>query len=102
MGGIVALKFIAGHPDRVLSGTLGGIGWLPLGGGLKRFGRPLKFEWVGVLRSVPWAGQRRAKPSAAKPLTATTGPDNRALLNAGVVRHSAMEARVPVHAKPAV
>lgn len=29
MGGMVALKLIAEHPDRVLSGTLGGMGWLP-------------------------------------------------------------------------
>jgi pimeloyl-ACP methyl ester carboxylesterase len=29
MGGLVALKLIAEHPDRVLSGTLGGMGWLP-------------------------------------------------------------------------
>jgi pimeloyl-ACP methyl ester carboxylesterase len=35
MGGIVALKFIAEHPDRVLSGTLGGMGWLPEGSGLQ-------------------------------------------------------------------
>jgi serine-type D-Ala-D-Ala carboxypeptidase len=36
MGGIVALKFISEHPDRVLSGTLGGMGWLPEGGGLQK------------------------------------------------------------------
>jgi pimeloyl-ACP methyl ester carboxylesterase len=36
MGGIVALKFIAQHPDRVISGTLGGMGWLPQGGMLQR------------------------------------------------------------------
>ena len=36
MGGIVALKFIAEHPDRVLSGILGGMGWLPQGSGLQR------------------------------------------------------------------
>jgi len=28
MGGMVALKLIAEHPDRVISGTLGGAGWL--------------------------------------------------------------------------
>jgi pimeloyl-ACP methyl ester carboxylesterase len=28
MGGMVALKIIAEHPDRVISGTLGGMGWL--------------------------------------------------------------------------
>jgi pimeloyl-ACP methyl ester carboxylesterase len=28
MGGIITAKFLAKHPDRVLSGTLGGMGWL--------------------------------------------------------------------------
>jgi pimeloyl-ACP methyl ester carboxylesterase len=28
MGGMVALKLIAEHPERVISGTLGGMGWL--------------------------------------------------------------------------
>jgi pimeloyl-ACP methyl ester carboxylesterase len=32
MGGIIAGNFIAKHPDRVLSGTLGGVGWLKAGG----------------------------------------------------------------------
>ncbi|HTU21653.1 MAG TPA: alpha/beta hydrolase [Gemmataceae bacterium] len=32
MGGIIAGNFIAKHPDRVLSGTLGGMGWLKTGG----------------------------------------------------------------------
>jgi len=32
MGGIVAGNFIAKYPDRVLSGTLGGMGWLKTGG----------------------------------------------------------------------
>ena len=36
LGGIVALKFIIDHPDRVLSGTLGGMGWLEDGGALQR------------------------------------------------------------------
>ncbi len=31
MGGIIAGNFIAKHPDRVLSGTLGGMGWLKVG-----------------------------------------------------------------------
>ena len=31
MGGMVALKLFAEHPDRVLSGTLGGMGWLRAG-----------------------------------------------------------------------
>jgi pimeloyl-ACP methyl ester carboxylesterase len=28
LGGMIALKLIAEHPDRVLSGTLGGMGWM--------------------------------------------------------------------------
>jgi pimeloyl-ACP methyl ester carboxylesterase len=32
MGGIIAGNFIVKHPDRVLSGTLGGMGWLKEGG----------------------------------------------------------------------
>jgi pimeloyl-ACP methyl ester carboxylesterase len=32
MGGIIAGNFIVKHPDRVLSGTLGGMGWLKDGG----------------------------------------------------------------------
>jgi pimeloyl-ACP methyl ester carboxylesterase len=32
MGGIIAGNFIVKHPDRVLSGTLGGMGWLKKGG----------------------------------------------------------------------
>src|SRR5262249_7722864 len=32
MGGIIAGNFMAKHPDRVLSGTLGGMGWLKSGG----------------------------------------------------------------------
>lgn len=36
LGGMVALKLIARHPDRVLSGTLGGMGWLPDGSPLQK------------------------------------------------------------------
>lgn len=36
MGGMVAMKFIATHPTRVLSGTIGGMGWLPDHGILQR------------------------------------------------------------------
>jgi pimeloyl-ACP methyl ester carboxylesterase len=43
MGGVIAGNFIAKHPDRVLSGTLGGMGWLQVGSvaqfGLERIGR---------------------------------------------------------------
>ncbi len=34
-GGMVALKFLARHPDRALSGTIGGMGWLRQGSGLQ-------------------------------------------------------------------
>lgn len=36
MGGIIALKLIAEHPNRVLSGTLGGMGWLREGSALQK------------------------------------------------------------------
>jgi len=36
MGGMVALKLIAEHPDRVISGTLGGMGWLREGSVLQK------------------------------------------------------------------
>jgi pimeloyl-ACP methyl ester carboxylesterase len=32
MGGIIAANFMVKHPERVLSGTLGGMGWLRQGG----------------------------------------------------------------------
>ena len=32
LGGMVAVKFITQHPERVISGTLGGMGWLKDGG----------------------------------------------------------------------
>jgi pimeloyl-ACP methyl ester carboxylesterase len=32
MGGIITLKFVAKHPDRALSGLLGGMGWMKKGG----------------------------------------------------------------------
>ena len=36
MGGMVAVKFLTKHPDRALSGTLGGMGWLRDGSGLQK------------------------------------------------------------------
>jgi pimeloyl-ACP methyl ester carboxylesterase len=39
MGGMIALKLIAEHPDRVLSGAIGGMGWLREGSGLQKFWR---------------------------------------------------------------
>ena len=37
MGGIIATNFIVKHPDRVLSGTLGGMGWMEQGGAAQWF-----------------------------------------------------------------
>lgn len=37
MGGMIALKFVAVHPERVRSVVLGGMGWLRSGGLLQRF-----------------------------------------------------------------
>jgi dipeptidyl aminopeptidase/acylaminoacyl peptidase len=37
LGGIIAMKFIVDHPDRVISGTLGGMGWLRTGSKLQEF-----------------------------------------------------------------
>jgi pimeloyl-ACP methyl ester carboxylesterase len=36
-GGIVALKLLAKHPDRTLSGTIGGMGWLREGSPIQKF-----------------------------------------------------------------
>lgn len=36
VGGMIALKLVALHPDRVLSGTLGGMGWLREGSRLQQ------------------------------------------------------------------
>jgi pimeloyl-ACP methyl ester carboxylesterase len=35
LGGMVAMKFLATHPDRALSGTIGGMGWLRDGSALQ-------------------------------------------------------------------
>ena len=37
MGGMVALRFLADHPDRSLSSVLGGMGWLQEGSGMQQF-----------------------------------------------------------------
>jgi pimeloyl-ACP methyl ester carboxylesterase len=37
MGGMITLKFLAKHPERALSGTLGGMGWLKEGSVLQKF-----------------------------------------------------------------
>lgn len=37
MGGMIALKFMAKHQDRVLSGIVGGMGWLREGSALQNF-----------------------------------------------------------------
>jgi pimeloyl-ACP methyl ester carboxylesterase len=35
LGGIIVMKFVADHPDRVQSAALGGMGWLRQGSGLQ-------------------------------------------------------------------
>jgi pimeloyl-ACP methyl ester carboxylesterase len=37
MGGIITMKFLSQHPDRALSGTLGGMGWLREGSFEQKF-----------------------------------------------------------------
>jgi pimeloyl-ACP methyl ester carboxylesterase len=37
LGGMVALKLVAQHPDRVLSATIGGMGWFRDGSALQKF-----------------------------------------------------------------
>ena len=37
MGGMIAMKFVAKHQDRVLSATVGGMGWLREGSALQNF-----------------------------------------------------------------
>jgi len=39
LGGMIALKLISIHPDRVLSGVLGGMGWMQEGGAAQRMWR---------------------------------------------------------------
>jgi pimeloyl-ACP methyl ester carboxylesterase len=42
LGGMVTVKFMARHPDRVLSGTVCGMGWFEDGSGLQKF-----WEFIG-------------------------------------------------------
>lgn len=60
MGGIIAGNFIAKHPDRAISGTLGGMGWLSAGG-VGQFG----FAQIGkndrVARPMTVCGRSLAK-----------------------------------------
>jgi pimeloyl-ACP methyl ester carboxylesterase len=55
MGGMIALKLIAEHPGRVLSGTLGGMGWMPEGSGFQKI----------------WAHMRKPSASGAAELALT-------------------------------
>lgn len=52
LGGMVTMRLMADHPDRVLSGTVGGMGWLKEGSPLQKF-------WEGL------ANRIGAKTSAA-------------------------------------
>ena len=58
MGGMIAVKFLARHQDRVLSGVIGGMGWLREGSALQN----VCSEWEAVseeasrqLASAAWA-----------------------------------------------
>jgi pimeloyl-ACP methyl ester carboxylesterase len=55
LGGLIALKFIVDHPDRVLSGTLGGMGYMRQGGALQRV----------------WAGMRDVSARSVRELALT-------------------------------
>lgn len=63
LGGIIALKLIVDHPDRVISGVLGGMGWLPEGG-------PVEKIWASMRepggRSVAQLGLTEAQVRAVK------------------------------------
>jgi pimeloyl-ACP methyl ester carboxylesterase len=37
LGGMIAVKLLADHPDRTLSGTVGGMGWFRDGSALQKF-----------------------------------------------------------------
>ena len=50
MGGMIALKLIAEHPDRVLSGAIGGMGWLREGSGLQKFWRTKGLSKLALTR----------------------------------------------------
>jgi pimeloyl-ACP methyl ester carboxylesterase len=54
LGGIIAMKFMVDHPDRLLSGTLGGMGWL----------RPGSFEQAFFERA---AGKESGKETGRTP-----------------------------------
>ena len=68
MGGIVALKLIADHPDRAVSGTLGGMGWLREGSTLQKVWENLALGRRGVTPNVciTSVGQLALTPDALK------------------------------------
>src|SRR6516225_12169163 len=80
---LITLKLPGITGDVTVEGQQGTIEVLSLSGPLS------KNEWVGSGESVLWARSRAGEARRSEPLTAITGPDNRALLNAGMVRHSA-------------
>ena len=51
MGGMIAMKFIAQHQDRVLSGVIGGMGWLREGSVLQNFFGRMPEREGGVIPS---------------------------------------------------
>jgi pimeloyl-ACP methyl ester carboxylesterase len=59
LGGMIALKLLAMHPDRAYSGTLGGMGWLRDGSMLQRVWEPMSRR-----NDAPNGGRRGGTPSA--------------------------------------
>jgi pimeloyl-ACP methyl ester carboxylesterase len=47
LGGMVAMKIMAKYPDRILSGTVGGMGWFREGSGLQKIFRKMKGGGLG-------------------------------------------------------
>jgi pimeloyl-ACP methyl ester carboxylesterase len=61
MGSIVALKFMVVHQDRVISASLGGMGYLPVGSAQQeRWAKWSRPQWAGVAQLALTPGQVRA------------------------------------------
>jgi pimeloyl-ACP methyl ester carboxylesterase len=82
MGGIITGNFIAKHPDRALSGTLGGMGWVPAGAaaqlGFGGLGKPNANDAPGLcFRSLGKLGITEQEVKAIKvPMTMIVGDND--------------------------
>jgi len=74
LGGMVAMRLIADHPNRVISGAIGGMGWLREGGALQQV-------WERMAQ-----GQRGPTPAACV----------RNIGKLGITRQSLMSIQVPI------